>query len=142
MYVEFCAQEGIPKEHTVKAWLYRHIFNDTCDDCDTFVIKYKNTTDDAEKNNIKALHNKHLEESSLWYSLKGFDKVAAIESHSAKKMLTVDLQKCLYTPYLTNGQSFYYRKLCPITSELWIQFPKKVDVLCGMRPSSVRFCDT
>ncbi|CAF4946988.1 unnamed protein product [Pieris macdunnoughi] len=123
LYVEFCAEKNIPKENVAKAWLYRHIFkneynlgfnppaNDTCDDCDGFVIKTKNTTDVIDKNAIKAEHDKHLQESHLRYSLKGFDKVDAIESHGSKKMLTVDLQKCLPTPYLTNSQSFYLRKL-------------------------------
>uniref|UniRef100_A0A2H1V0H9 SFRICE_000696 n=1 Tax=Spodoptera frugiperda TaxID=7108 RepID=A0A2H1V0H9_SPOFR len=77
LYLEFCAEEGIPKENMAKAWLYRHIFNtefnlgfnppanDTCDDCDTYVTKYKNATDETEKNNIKALHNKYLDESEI-----------------------------------------------------------------------------
>lgn len=123
MYVEFCAEENIPEENIAKAWLYRHIFNtefnlgfnppanDTCDDCDAFVIKYKNATDESEKNNIKAEHDKHLQESHLRYHLKGIDKIMAIASHGTQKMLTVDLQKCLPTPYLTNSQSFYHRKL-------------------------------
>lgn len=77
LYLEFCTEEGIPKENMAKAWLYRHIFNtefnlgfnppanDTCDHCDTYVTKYKNATDETEKNNIKALHNKYLDESGL-----------------------------------------------------------------------------
>lgn len=57
--------------------------------------------------------------------MKGFDKIAAMESHGAKKMLTMDLQKCLPTPYLTNGQSFYYRKLWTFNFTIMDSVPKE-----------------
>nr|XP_037875673.1 uncharacterized protein LOC119630407 [Bombyx mori] len=137
LYVEFCAEQNLPKENIAKAWLYRHIFNteynlgfnppanDTCDDCDAFVIKLKNTTNETERDNIKAEHDIHLQESNLRYTLKGFDKVEAIESHGAKNILTVDLQKCLPTPYLTNSQSFYHRKLWTFNFTIMDSAPKE-----------------
>jgi len=43
--------------------------------------------------------------------LKKKDKFEAKETGCKKKTIMVDLQKCLPTPYLTNGQSFYLKKL-------------------------------
>nr|CAI5824489.1 unnamed protein product [Callosobruchus analis] len=61
--------------------------------------------------NIESEYQHHLEEASRRYHLKKEDKEAAIKSDGRMKLLTVELQKCLPTIFLTNEQSFYKLKL-------------------------------
>lgn len=123
LYVEECTRDNIDKKMIAKVWTYRNIFNthfnlgfkppetDTCDDCDRFVIQMRGSGE-SEKDTLKSRYNEHLEDAKARYNLKAFDKLACTANTAAgKKMITVDLQKCLPTPLLTNGLSFYLRKL-------------------------------
>nr|CAH7738552.1 unnamed protein product [Callosobruchus chinensis] len=114
-----CMESNVPEENIAKRWLYADIFNtefnlsfklpynDTCDECDKFMLAKSQSRDE----NIEIEYQHHLEEASRRYHLKKEDKEAAIKSDGRMKLLTVDLQKCLPTPVLTNQQSFYKLKL-------------------------------
>lgn len=113
-----CHENNVPEENIAKSWLYFSIFNtefnysfklpynDTCDECDKFLLA---KTQAAE--NIDTIYEEHLDEAGKRYALKRADKEVAMASKGKRKFVTVDLQKCLPTPLLTNQQSFYKLKL-------------------------------
>lgn len=121
IYREEMLANNVPENEIPKAWLYYEIFNnefnysfklpdnDTCDQCDEFLIKLKDSSGE-ERHNIQEQYDKHLEEASKRYDLKNKDKKNA-QNSTNQKCLTVDLEKCLPTPTLTNAQSFYSLKL-------------------------------
>lgn len=121
MYREEMLENNVPENEIPKSWLYFEIFNnefnysfklpdnDTCDQCDEFLIKLKDSTGE-ERQRIQEKYDQHLEEASKRYDLKKEDKINA-QNSTNKKCLTVDLEKCLPTPVLTNAQSFYSLKL-------------------------------
>lgn len=122
LYVDNCKEHKVPSGNIAKHWLYSEIFNnefnlafkepanDSCDICDEFIIKIKNSTI-KEEACLQKNYEAHLDEAKLRYAEKKKDKLEAKETGCKKKTIMVDLQKCLPTPYLTNGQSFYLRKL-------------------------------
>lgn len=122
LYVEECIKDNVDEKMIAKIWTYRNIFNtnfnlgfkppenDTCDDCDRFVIQIRGS-EGSEREDLQARYDNHLKEAKVRYELKAFDKLRCLNPEAGKKMITVDLQKCLPTPLLTNGLSFYLRKL-------------------------------
>lgn len=50
-------------------------------------------------------------EAQTRYSEKTRDKTETKENSDKKKVIVIDLQKCLPTPNLFNSQMFYLRKL-------------------------------
>ncbi|CAH1987834.1 unnamed protein product [Acanthoscelides obtectus] len=59
---------------------------------------------------VQREYDQHLTESSDRYALKRQDKSNS-KVNKKQKVLTVDLEKCLPTPAITNAQSFYSLKL-------------------------------
>nr|CAH7743470.1 unnamed protein product [Callosobruchus chinensis] len=74
-----------------------------------------------EKRNLQCEYENHLAEASKRYQLKKTDKEECAKYSASKIMLTVDLQKCLPTPLLTNSQSFYSLKLWTYNYTLTLQ---------------------
>ena len=113
---EECMKDGKEK---AKEWLFRHVFNeeynlsfklpdnDTCDKCDELECKIKNCSQE-HKEIFSKEKEEHLFEANRRYKLKAEDKENCGEN---EKVIMVDLQKCLPTPYLSNSESFYLRKL-------------------------------
>nr|CAH7736374.1 unnamed protein product [Callosobruchus chinensis] len=122
LYSAKCQQYNIPNEHIAKLWIYRKIFNtefnlafkkpsaDTCDKCDSFTVKLKDSQG-SEISRIEQEYESHLKEADMRYQLKKTDKEKSRNSKDTTKVVMLDLQKCLPTPYLSNNQSFYYLKL-------------------------------
>lgn len=122
LYLAKCEEDRIPKQQTSKLWVYKKCFNtefnlsfkkpsaDTCDICDSFTLKLKDS-----QNNEKAVfqqeYENHLKEADKRYKMKRNDKEQSKDSKDITKVIMLDLQKCLPTPYLSNNQSFYYLKL-------------------------------
>nr|CAI5860788.1 unnamed protein product [Callosobruchus analis] len=106
-------QVDIPKQ-----WLYSEIFNtefnlsfkepnnDTCDQCDEYTINLKETVSPKVRHDLEKAYEKHLSEANKRYALKRTDKELCVANPN-KRVLMVDLQKCLPTPLLKNSQSFY-----------------------------------
>ncbi|CAG9823929.1 unnamed protein product [Phaedon cochleariae] len=122
LYKAECHGCNTPEELIAKNWLYIEIFqtefnlsfklpyNDTCDECDKLLLCKGQATEPAERDELQQRYSEHINEASNRYSLKKQDKELAQRSNE-KIMITVDLQKCLPTPVLTNAQSFYTLKL-------------------------------
>ncbi|XP_050504407.1 uncharacterized protein LOC126883199 isoform X1 [Diabrotica virgifera virgifera] len=121
-FYEECVERQIPKEYIPKQWLYNEIFNsefnlafkepgnDTCDTCDGYVIKLKESVSLEERLELQTNYDSHLFDADHRYKLKRLDKETS-KTEANTKILSVDLQKCLPTPLLTNAQSFYSIKL-------------------------------
>ncbi|KAG8324068.1 hypothetical protein J6590_108778 [Homalodisca vitripennis] len=130
LYVAHCKENDIDDHLVAGKWLYRDVFNkhfklsfkapeiDTCDLCDAFQAKLKGDLNTAEKASIKSEYNDHLTESVSRYDLKNIDTKTAQENPN-HKVLTGDLQKCLATPLITSGLSFYKRKLWTLNFTLY-----------------------
>lgn len=122
LYLEWCTEEDISKELVAKKWFYSKVFNteynlsfkspevDTCDDCDTLIAKIKSSESETDKNQLQSQHEAHIHESKIRYDIK-HDDIERSKTENNVRILTVDLQKCLPTPLLTCGLSFYKRKL-------------------------------
>ena len=82
MYKTECEENNVEEAHIVKEWLYADIFNtefnlsfkypdnDTCDQCDSFLIQQRETQNLAEKENLQKEYDLHLQEASNRYNLK------------------------------------------------------------------------
>lgn len=117
LYLDYC-KENIAN----KNWVYRDVFNkrfnvsskppevDTCNTYDSYRAKLNGNLSQLEREAIQAEHNSYINESKKGYEMKAADSKIAKENYS-QKVLTGDLQKCLPTPLLTSGLSFYKRKL-------------------------------
>lgn len=119
LYVDFCTENNIiPQSRS----FYRQMFvenfnyqfkkpkNDTCAKCDKFDMIIKSTDQEEERINAEKLKNEHLDFAEAAYKQKDIDKKLSLKD---KKLAVVsfDLQKCLATPSLVNGVSFYKRQL-------------------------------
>lgn len=126
LYCINCTENNLPYE---KESQYRKIFNeefnfsfhtpanDTCAKCDRLnlslrALESKQFSPEEEGTKLKLLYEKeqHLNLAESAYKQKKSDK-----ENSKKDRLIVtasfDLEKCLPTPYLRNGVSFYKRQL-------------------------------
>lgn len=130
MYRLYCLQCNENDCVPLKEFQYRKIFNeefnlsfhhpanDTCAKCDRYNLVLKslsgisnpNPQQVAEKEKLEEELNNHLELAETAYKLKAKDKE---QSKLDPSVVTVsfDLEKCLPTPYLRNGVSFYKRQL-------------------------------
>lgn len=121
LYQEKCVQENFQKSEIGKYWLYRKIFNsefnlsfkkpsnDNCDQCDMFVLKLKQVANDVEQRQVtQEEYDKHLNDADYRYAKKREDKKL---KETKTRVIMLDLQKCLPTPYLKNCHSFYLLKL-------------------------------
>lgn len=137
LYLAKCEEDKIPKQGIAKFWLYKKIFNsefnlgfkkpsnDTCDACDKFTLQLKSTANEEEKLAIQLKYDEHLREAELRYTEKRNNKEKSQLSTETTKVLMMDLQKCLPTPYLTNNQSFYFLKLWTLNLTIYDATEKK-----------------
>ncbi|KAJ8931224.1 hypothetical protein NQ314_015896 [Rhamnusium bicolor] len=98
---------------------------DTCDSCDTFVLRLKDSADDVEKSPFKEKYTSHLQDADMRYKLKKIDKEKSRNSPAKTKVIMLDLGKCLPTPYLTNNQSYYCLKLWTLNLTIYDATTKK-----------------
>lgn len=80
LYRTDCHENNVLEENIVKSWLYSTIFNtefnysfklpynDTCDECDKFLLAKTQSTENRE--NIDRSYQEHLDEASKRYALK------------------------------------------------------------------------
>lgn len=123
LYTLKCEEEGVPRRETAKFWAYKRVFQsefnlsfkspstDTCDKCDHLKLQLEEPSLEEEvKSKVKQEYDDHLEDASKRYEKKREDKETS-RSGDNTKVVMLDLQKCLPTPYLSNSQSFYLLKL-------------------------------
>lgn len=120
LYLEKCKSEKFDPKLIAKEWLYFNVFNfeynlsfkqPANDTCDEFIVNIKNTENQEKKGQVNQEYEAHLAQAKLRYDLKRKDKELSKQAGSKKVTIMIDLQKCLPTPYLTNSQAFYKRKL-------------------------------
>ncbi|CAH1973750.1 unnamed protein product [Acanthoscelides obtectus] len=145
LYKQGMLDQNTPEIDIPKLWLYTEIFNnelnysfkvpdnDTCDKCDRYLVQLKQSTPE-ERMVVQREYDQHLTESSDRYALKRQDK-SNWKVNKKHKVLTVDLEKCLPTPALTNAQSFYSLKLW--TFNYTIKDVSKNHTTCCMWDESV-----
>lgn len=138
LYVDYCKERNIQPRN---ASLYRKIFveefnlsfhkpkNDTCSKCDKFAMQLKCCENEIERTSIKEEKNRHLDLAESAYESKRKDKE---ESHNNPGYVTMsfDLQKCLPTPYLRSGMSFYKRQLWTFNLTIYQTIGKESSSLC------------
>jgi len=120
LYKNYC--EDI-KTNAQSEPMYRKIFveeynlsfkkpnNDTCNQCDKYEMLMKTATDDETRFEAETNKNSHLEMAEASYKEKQKDKNLSMSANSNITTISFDLQKCLPTPMLLNGVSFYKRQL-------------------------------
>lgn len=97
---------------------FHHPANDTCAKCDRLNLAQKsiniclNPTEEQlnNKEQIKSDLEEHLDLAKKAYENKDKDKQRS-KLDSSYVTISFDLEKCLPTPYLRNGVSFYKRQL-------------------------------
>ncbi|CAH1114773.1 unnamed protein product [Psylliodes chrysocephalus] len=121
-FKEDCEEKGISKKDIPKSWLYSDIFNsefnlsfsqpsnDTCDLCDEFIVKLKDTSSMQQRQSIQEEYDRHLLEAEKRYSEKKKDKEES-QGKINVKVIMVDLQKCLPTPLLHNAELLFSETL-------------------------------
>lgn len=137
LYKQKCLEDGTPKNEVVKHWAYKRVFdrefnlgfkkpsNDTCDACDSFILKLKDDSlDQNNKEDVQQAYRDHLDEAERRYLEKRNDKLMS-RSTNKTKVIMLDLQKCLPTPYLSNCQSFYLLKLWTLNLTIYDATEKK-----------------
>ncbi|KAE8742216.1 hypothetical protein FOCC_FOCC012230 [Frankliniella occidentalis] len=82
---------------------------DGCDTCDSLEISIKDAGDDLRKS-LKIEKEMHIRKSEKAYELKKKAKAAAKENPTSR-VLVMDLQQCLPTPYLKCKKIYYSRQL-------------------------------
>lgn len=126
LYTENCKEIKVA---SLKEFQYRKIFNeefnlafhhpanDTCAKCDRLNLRLRsynktNLTENElqEKITIENELNNHLEMAQNCYENKKKDKERS-KLDSSYVTISFDLEKCLPTPFLRNGISFYKRQL-------------------------------
>lgn len=123
LYKDYCEENNVDPVDIIKESYYRFLFVteynfafklpslDTCDDCDRFQRRLLDVKDEEGKESILKEKDLHQIESERRYKNKQEDKMRSRLEDSKERVCTIDLQKCLPTPCLTNAQSFYKLKL-------------------------------
>ncbi|XP_069362188.1 uncharacterized protein [Maniola hyperantus] len=138
LYVTHCNENG---QTPVKESYYRKVFveefnltfkkpkNDTCGKCDKFKLQLEVEPNLEKKQEIEAERYEHekLYESS--YAEKRRDNEKA-KVNDKVITLSFDLQKCLPTPYLTAGFSFYKRQLWTLNLTIYRVSQSSADAYC------------
>nr|CAH7753409.1 unnamed protein product [Callosobruchus chinensis] len=142
LYLEECNERGFGSENIAKEWLYAEIFNyeynysfkspdnDTCDLCDQLQLQIREAESLDSRKKLQADYDQHLADSTNRYKMKSEDKKKSKENLLQKRVVMIDLQKCLPTPELHNSQSFYSLKLW--TYNLTIQDATHDNSFCMM----------
>ncbi|KAJ8867747.1 hypothetical protein PR048_031550 [Dryococelus australis] len=138
LYLQFCKDNHIDETFIAKRWVCFDVFDkhfqlsfkppdvDACDLCDSFQARLKcNALGQADKNILIAEYESHLIESKRMCNLKSED-IKASKTTPTHKVLRTDLQKGLPTLLLTNGISFYKRKLWILNYTLFDSSDKSV----------------
>lgn len=137
LYLAKCEEDKVPKASIAKKWAYKNIlkseFNlsfktpsaDTCDSCDKFIVQLKDCANEVNKLTLQENYNTHLKDADIRYEEKRNDKRGSRSSPESIKVVMMDLQKCLPTPYLTNNQSFYCLKLWTLNLTIYDATMKK-----------------
>lgn len=138
LYVTHCLEKNmVPRNEA----LYRQIFveefnlafhkpaNDTCGTCDKYNLLLKSASSDEEKEQLTLKRNEHLQLANSAYEEKRSDKIRC-KSNPKMVVVSFDLQKCLPTPYLTSGISFYKRKLWTLNLTLYETRGNKNSAIC------------
>lgn len=119
LYTDYCKEKNIQPQ---SEYYYRQMFvqhfnyqfkkpnNDTCAKCDKLEVIKRSTENEEEKLKADDLKTKHLDLAETAYSQKKYDKNLSLKEKGLA-VISFDLQKCLATPYLVNGVSFYKRQL-------------------------------
>lgn len=76
--------------------------------CDSLKLSLQKSQSEEERAVSQEKINSHLMDAANRYNTKKYDKQNAPDK---TKVIMIDLQKCLPTPYLTNTKSFYSLKL-------------------------------
>lgn len=84
--------------------------NDTCAKCDKYEMIIKSSDVEEDRTKAEMLKNKHLDFAEAAYKQKQTDKTRS-KNQNKVTVVSFDLQKCLPTPMLVNGVSFYKRQL-------------------------------
>ncbi|KAG5872730.1 hypothetical protein JTB14_036118 [Gonioctena quinquepunctata] len=138
LYVTYCLEKNITPRNEA---LYRKIFveefnlsfhnpaNDTCGTCDKYNLLLKSASNDEEKESLALKKNEHLQLADAAYQEKRDDKLRC-KTNSKMVVVSFDLQKCLPTPHLTTGISFYKRKLWTLNLTLYETRENKNSAIC------------
>ena len=138
LYVDYCKARNIEPQ---KASLYRKIFveefnlsfhrpkNDTCAKCDKFEMQLKCCQSEIERISIEEEQNTHLHLAESAYESKRRDKEEC-QNNPGYVTISFDLQKCLPTPYLRSGLSFYKRQLWTFNLTIYQTLGKESCSLC------------
>ncbi|KAJ8957754.1 hypothetical protein NQ314_006511 [Rhamnusium bicolor] len=119
LYADYCKSKNLTVRNE---FVYRKIFVeefnlafykphlDTCGKCDKYMVKLKYADSEAIRTQIQKERDSHLDLAESSYAQKRIDKES---SRNNGKTITAsfDLQKCLPTPFLSSGVSFYKRQL-------------------------------
>lgn len=139
-------ENGIDTNDIPKQWLYSDIFNteynlsfkepgnDTCDQCDEYTIKLKESISPEDRQQLERQYEEHLFDADNRYKLKRCDKESG-RTQDNIRVVMVDLQKCLPTPLLKNAQSFYSLKLWTFNYTVYEATEKKAS--CFMWDESI-----
>lgn len=104
----------MPKERIAKPLMYRKCFNtefnlqfkkpsaDASDKCNWFTVTLKNSQNN-EISLIKQEYDNHLKETDMRFKLKKTEKENNRNLKDSLKVVILDLQKCLPTPYITKA---------------------------------------
>lgn len=90
----------------------------TCNECDKYDMLMKTAIDEETRVEAETYKNNHLEMTEASYKEKQKDKCLS-NSNSYTSTISFDLQKCLPTPMLLNGVSFYKRQLQTLNLTLY-----------------------
>ncbi|KAG5881315.1 hypothetical protein JTB14_025700 [Gonioctena quinquepunctata] len=138
LYVTYCLEKNITPRNEA---LYRKILveefnlsfhnpaNDTCGTCDKYNLLLKSALNDEEKESLALKKNEHLQLADAAYQEKRNDKLRC-KTNSKMVVVSFDLQKCLPTPHLTSGISFYKRKLWTLNLTLYESRENKNSAIC------------
>lgn len=129
LYLEYCSRPEICVQPASESF-YRHIFvnefnlafknpqNDTCAKCDQYEMIMKTAENVENCTQAEKEKDLHLTLAEASYAEKRKDK---LKSKTDSRFVTVsfDLQKCLPTPFLVSGLSFYKRQLWTLNLTLY-----------------------
>lgn len=141
LYTDHCKEKNIQPE---SEYYYRQMFvqnfnyqfkkpkNDTCAKCDKLEMIKRSTENEEEKLKADDLKTKHLDLAETAYNQKKCDKNLSLKEKGLA-VISFDLQKCLATPYLVNGVSFYKRQLWTFNLTLYeTKEPNSTSKMCFM----------
>lgn len=119
LYKKYCEEQTLAPQ---SEFLYREIFvkefnlqfknprNGACAKCDKHTMIIKTSEGDEDRSRAEEVRKQHMDKAEAAYNEKRSDKNRSKELENIVT-LSFDLEKCLLTPLLQNGLSFYKRQL-------------------------------